>query len=344
MPWYKAGTVSVVQNSNAVVGTGTAFIVNARVGDAFRGPDGGWYEVTNIASDTALSISPNYQGVNNNAGVYALAPMQGYVKQSADALRALVNQFGGVLAVLGVDPTLAGVRSALNLNDTGGLIEGTNKYYTDSRVRGALLTGLVTTDASAVAATDALLAALGKLQAQASAKAAKGANSDITSLSALSTALSVAQGGTGVGSMSALLTALNAIGNFSRGNSVGTVSQSGGIPTGAIAERGSNANGEFVKLIDGTMICWAIKSSQVTGFVAVGNVFYGGAFGPYQFPATFVGSVVCRCLVPSNGVYVWSTDGNGFASTTQTQLFYMMAAVNATITIFPTFFAIGRWF
>ncbi|MDH0745720.1 tail fiber domain-containing protein [Pseudomonas sp. GD03842] len=101
MPWYKAGTVSVVQNSNAVIGAGTSFIANARVGDGFRGPDGGWYEVTNIASDTAMSISPNYQGATNNAGSYALAPLQGYVKDSADALRALVNQFGTKLAALG---------------------------------------------------------------------------------------------------------------------------------------------------------------------------------------------------------------------------------------------------
>lgn len=101
MPWYKSGTVSVVLNSNAVIGAGTAFIANSRVGDAFRGPDGGWYEVTNIASDTAMSISPNYQGATNAAGVYALAPMQGYVKDSADALRALVNQYGAKLAALG---------------------------------------------------------------------------------------------------------------------------------------------------------------------------------------------------------------------------------------------------
>lgn len=101
MPWYKSGTVSVTQNSNAVIGTGTAFIANSRVGDAFRGPDGGWYEVTNIASDTAMSISPNYQGATNAAGTYALAPMQGYVKDSADALRALVNQYGAKLAALG---------------------------------------------------------------------------------------------------------------------------------------------------------------------------------------------------------------------------------------------------
>jgi len=204
MPWYKSGTVSVALNSNAVIGTGTAFISNGRVGDAFRGPDGGWYEITNIASDTAMSISPNYQGPTNAAGVYALAPMQGYVKDSADALRALVNQFGGVLAVLGSTPTLVGVRTALNLTDTDGLPEGTNKYYTDARVRAAVLAGIITTDSSAVMATDEIITAFGKLQAQATAaassvaaKAAKGANSDITSLSALSTPLSLGQGGTG---------------------------------------------------------------------------------------------------------------------------------------------------
>lgn len=101
MPWYKTGTVSVVQNSNAVIGAGTAFISNSRVGDAFRGPDGGWYEVINIASDTAMSISPPYRGVSSGAGSYALAPMQGYVKDSADALRGIVNQYGNKLAALG---------------------------------------------------------------------------------------------------------------------------------------------------------------------------------------------------------------------------------------------------
>jgi hypothetical protein len=101
MPWYKAGTVSVAQNSNAVTGSNTSFIANSRVGDAFLGPDGRWYEVTNIASNTAMSISPNYLGATAGAGTYALAPMQGYVKDSADALRALVNQFGTKLAALG---------------------------------------------------------------------------------------------------------------------------------------------------------------------------------------------------------------------------------------------------
>jgi hypothetical protein len=115
MAWYSTGTISVTLDSSAVTGKGTSFIANARVGDAFRGPDGGWYEVTNIASDTAMSISPNYQGANNAAGSYALAPMQGYVKDSADALRMVVNQFGATLAVLGTSGTVEGVRASLGV-------------------------------------------------------------------------------------------------------------------------------------------------------------------------------------------------------------------------------------
>lgn len=101
MPWYSAGTVTVTNNSGTVTGTGTSFSANARVGDAFRGPDGFWYEVTNVSSATVLSIKPNYQGANSPTGSYAIAPMQGYVKDSADALRGFVNQYGALLASLG---------------------------------------------------------------------------------------------------------------------------------------------------------------------------------------------------------------------------------------------------
>lgn len=39
---------------------------------------------------------------------------------------------------------------------------------------------------------------------------------------------------------------------------VGSVAQSGGVPTGAIVERGSNANGEYVRFADGTQICFVL--------------------------------------------------------------------------------------
>lgn len=98
MPWYRTGTVSVTNNSTTVTGTGTNFSANSRVGDAFQGPDGRWYEVTNIASTTVISILPAYQGTTASGGVYGLAPMQGYVKDSADKLRALTDQMRDITA------------------------------------------------------------------------------------------------------------------------------------------------------------------------------------------------------------------------------------------------------
>ncbi|MNJ22279.1 hypothetical protein D3C77_166470 [compost metagenome] len=142
MPWYRQGTVAITAGQTTVTGTGTEFSANARVGDAFQGPDGRWYEVTNIASATALSILPAYQGATVASGAYGLAPMQGYVKESADRLRQLVAQFGGTLALLG------------NAADAGQLLSNIGA-------------------------------------------AASGSNNDITSLGGMTTALSVAQGGTG---------------------------------------------------------------------------------------------------------------------------------------------------
>jgi len=41
---------------------------------------------------------------------------------------------------------------------------------------------------------------------------------------------------------------------YNNSNIVGTVSESGGIPSGAIIERGSDANGTYIKYADGTLI------------------------------------------------------------------------------------------
>ena len=126
MPWYRAGTVSVTLNSNTVTGTGTSFSANGRVGDAWTGPDGRWYEVTNISSATVLTIAPAYLGPTTAAGIYALAPMQGYVKESADRLRQLVDQVGSTLAGLGTASTAT---AQINVDDeTPGRLQLTGAF------------------------------------------------------------------------------------------------------------------------------------------------------------------------------------------------------------------------
>lgn len=118
MPWYRTGTVAITAGQTTVTGTGTNFTANARVGDAFQGPDGRWYEVTNIASSGVLSILPAYQGATVNGGGYGLAPMQGYVKESADRLRQLIEQFGTTIAGLGTVSTKNVV--PVDMGGTGG--------------------------------------------------------------------------------------------------------------------------------------------------------------------------------------------------------------------------------
>lgn len=214
MTWYKTGTVAVTAGSNAVIGTGTSFIANSRVGDAFRGPDGEWYEVTNIASDTALSIAPNYQGTTLAAGGYSLAPMQGYVKDSADALRAATQVIASGVADMqdqvaaateaatsaGQSKTVAAEQasiasaaadaSAANKNaaqlaaQQSGLSAQTSAAAAD-RAETAK-TSIIHSEQAAAASASSAAASAQHAEEVTLGKAASGDNNDITSLRALS--------------------------------------------------------------------------------------------------------------------------------------------------------------
>jgi hypothetical protein len=139
MAWYSAGSVSVTNGSNAVTGTGTDFIANARVGDGFVGPDGRIYQVTNVASATALSISPNYAGTTAGAQAYKIIPIQGYNAESARLMREIIVNWGTQLSnqqPWTYAPTAAAARDELGLGSiatqsadavdiNGGTIDGT---------------------------------------------------------------------------------------------------------------------------------------------------------------------------------------------------------------------------
>lgn len=345
MPWYKTGTVSVTQNSNAVIGTGTAFIANSRVGDGWRGPDGRWYEVTNIASNTALSISPNYEGPTVAGGFYSIMPVQGYQKDLSDKVREILNEYGETLAALGTTgnydilPVAKGGTGSVTL-DSDVVPEGaTNKYFTGSRVLQSVLTGLSTATSTVIAATDTVLAAIGKLQAQITARAVKGANSDITSLTGLTTALSVAQGGTGGTSQAAARSGLG-LGSASTAAILGAVAQVGGVPTGAVFETGSNTNGRYIKFADGTLIC--------TRFVGVHSVGPNStqASSSYSYASAFVDPPFISINTKSS--YSGYIDINIEASgATSSYYIYSMFNRHPSVTvndITSMMIAIGRWF
>ena len=80
-----------------------------------------------------------------------------------------VSSVAGLTGVITVDQlAAAGLEKALPTGGTAAqFLDGTKKWVDfDGKVRAATLTGLVTTSNSAVTATDSVLAAIGKLQAQ----------------------------------------------------------------------------------------------------------------------------------------------------------------------------------
>lgn len=125
---------------------------------------------------------------------------------------------------------------------------------------------------------------------------------------------------------------------------LGTVAQSGGSPIGSILERGSNANGEYIRLADGTQLCWfnASVTDQAVD-TAYGSLFTGTR--GWSFPATFVGSPTV-----SVGLFRWGTGAGwgtvgGVASTTSVTLRIFDIASRATGTATAiSAIANGRWF
>lgn len=123
---------------------------------------------------------------------------------------------------------------------------------------------------------------------------------------------------------------------------VGTVSDSGGLPNGALFETGSNANGRYVRFADGTQICWA--SSITTGAtpnIATGSIFMSNTLF-WSYPAQFdSGSPIVPYIQPT--VVGWWTQAVHNNSTTQAAYRAFAAVSGSGTTWTAAGFAIGRW-
>lgn len=128
---------------------------------------------------------------------------------------------------------------------------------------------------------------------------------------------------------------------------LGIVSQSGGVPTGAIIEKGSNSNGEYVRFADGTQICRMVFSAADA---ANKNLTASGGLGGYRtsqnvvaFPASFAASPCCSGHINNNGQNVRIELVSGPLASCQ---FAFHAINTGTYTGSDTIYitAIGRWF
>lgn len=118
---------------------------------------------------------------------------------------------------------------------------------------------------------------------------------------------------------------------YYRSNILGTVAQSSGVPTGAVIEKGTNANGEYVRFADGTQIC-AVKEFSVADTGAV----------TWTYPAVFGGATdVTVVAVGSNGTSpIVPAVGNAATTGVIIRLF----SGSTRVTDVANLMAFGRWF
>lgn len=126
---------------------------------------------------------------------------------------------------------------------------------------------------------------------------------------------------------------------FRRGNILGTVSQAGGVPTGAVIERGSNANGEYVRFADGTQIC-TTGTQTVNVTTVAGSVFRGiGTATPW--PAAFAAVPFALHQSADTSVTLW---GGPPANSTATNAVPRLFASASVSGVQAWSLGIGRWF
>ena len=126
---------------------------------------------------------------------------------------------------------------------------------------------------------------------------------------------------------------------FAQQNILGTVAQASGMPTGALIEAGSNANGNYVRFADGTQICWTkgFTTSAIT--IALGSVFRPPASTSWTYPAAFTSAPVVRGA-PSDLECICSNNTPTATSVSLRILSFVSKAGSVTFDAF----AVGRWF
>ena len=105
MAFYRTGTISLTNGSNAVIGAGTDFLLGASIGECVQAPDGKLYEILkiNCAQGTtvvlgvtlpSIELGQPYLGATASGQPYSIVPTQSYIRDLASQAATLVNGYG----------------------------------------------------------------------------------------------------------------------------------------------------------------------------------------------------------------------------------------------------------
>ncbi|MFP2467651.1 phage tail protein [Pseudescherichia vulneris] len=267
-----AGTLTLTNKSAAVTGAGTAFSTELAAGDFIVVTVGGvpyTLPVKTVNSNTSLTLVSNYTGPTQAGAAWSAVPRVALNMVTA----ALVAQSAEALRGLNYDK-----------QNWQGIFTGTGNV-TVRLPDGSSWTG---------PAWNSITTALGQ-------KAAKGDNSDITSLSGLTTALSIQQGGTGATKKEDARTNLGLGSSATRdalNSGIGTNSDTNLIPTLGALGLG------YARHIDN------FSNTQILGFGR-----FTPATGNNPGNANGVGIQLQYDGSPSTSWFVWTNDGQAYIQT-----------------------------
>jgi phage-related tail fiber protein len=135
---------------------------------------------------------------------------------------------------------------------------------------------------------------------------------------------------------------------YTQANIVGTVSQSAGVPTGAIIQRGGNANGQFTRFADGTQDCWVRRANSINSAESPmgASLFRTGHLYNWTYPISFSGLPVLEASPEYNGSVFnfWFGDFRGTSSVSTTYEYYGTSNTVFPDSVIENLTAKGRWF
>ncbi|WP_407976914.1 hypothetical protein ACJKIH_15005 [Brucella pseudogrignonensis] len=348
LPDYVSGTITLANGSTTVTGTGTMFQAAAfKAGDTLQ-IQNLTAVIASVNSNTSLTLTAPWTGTSLTKAPYRARYLPDGARVTAQTTTLIELLGNGVLtnlAEIGVEDGKVPVgnaageyelksTSSFGLQDPNGSL---GKLAALSLAANKLLNtnaagDLIQSDIAAWAISMLGLAgAANKFPYLNAANTA--ALADITALGRALLALNGANGNIPV---------ITGAGTVASRPIVGPVSQSGGIPTGAIVEVGGSASAGYVRFAGGLQVCWADTSNIVTTNTAVGSMFRSDTVAMGNMPVVFT-------AVPI--VFAGGTGGAGGGWTameiypTQNNWgsFSVRSATNIGTNARYFLFAIGKW-